>query len=885
MGAFNWKEGGLHLKIEKITDIMNKFFENNKFAGIIIGIIAAAFIIPFSFSDAYEQFELNLYDLRFKIKPPIAEWDKLYFINIDDNSTTALGQFPWTRDIYAAGLKTMKEIGMAQVSFDVMFPDPSPRQINDEVYKTLITKAVSRSKISEPEIVSVIKNNDAIFSEAIKNNSTSIIAYTFSEDPPTPDIIERQKTRAFIEGQKRFESLSSIPVPSGREKDFETFLETKTEAIVYPISEMLSTAKNFGFVNRETDIDGTIRRVRLIQVFNGRIYFNLALSMLIDACGIKNENIVINPGKNIILKNAFNEIKQKHEDIVIPIDESGIIFVNWAGKGPIDKSFFHIPFYALLEYPQFVNGVYEFFDNAGGPEGIQKRASLEAEIEKLVNSYAAAKTDDLKYKISQELLARRTELKTIKLSYLNNLISEKKKMEEAAGANPTSEQKKQIDITTEDIKTIELVLKTEDLKNRIGIIGLTATGTSDIASIPKYNEYPGVGTYHNTINTIMQRDFIKRSGKAVALIIIIVVSLFSGFIVQKLSSRKSLLTSILGFLLFNLMAFYLFAIHSIWVEQMGINLAILIPSVIIISIKLINEESQKKFIKGAFSRYIAPDVIEQIMQNPESLELGGENRRITIFFSDVAGFSTISEKLSPPDLVKLLNEYLSEMTDIIISHGGTIDKYEGDAIMAFYGAPQPYIDHELRACKAAIDMKKKLREMQENWRGIGQHELFVRMGMNTGLAVVGNMGSKMRMDYTAMGDSVNLASRLEGANKRYGTTAMISENTYNNVKDHVDVRKLDTIRVIGKTEPIVIYELLGMKGSLPQKVYDVIEVYNKGLEMFSEHQWKKAMKFFNDAIDIFPDDGPSKTYVERCEEFMKKPPSKNWDGVYSMKSK
>jgi adenylate cyclase len=182
-------------------------------------------------------------------------------------------------------------------------------------------------------------------------------------------------------------------------------------------------------------------------------------------------------------------------------------------------------------------------------------------------------------------------------------------------------------------------------------------------------------------------------------------------------------------------------------------------------------------------------------------------------------------------------------------------------------------------------MKKKLREMQEKWRRIGQHELFVRMGMNTGLAVVGNMGSKMRMDYTAMGDSVNLASRLEGANKHYGTTAMISENTYNNVKNHVDVRKLDKIRVVGKTEPIVIYELLGMKGSLPQKVYDAVEIYNKGMDMFSEHQWKKAMKFFQEALQILPDDGPSKTYVGRCNEFMKKPPSRNWDGVYTFKTK
>ncbi|HPS87778.1 MAG TPA: CHASE2 domain-containing protein [Spirochaetota bacterium] len=870
---------------EKITELLNKFFETNKFAGIAIGIIAAVIIIPFSFSDLYNQFELKLYDLRMKVKPSIAEWDKLYFINIDDNSTTALGQFPWTRDIYASGLKIMKEIGMSQVSFDIMFPDPSPKQINEEVYKNLMDQAGSRKKISQEEVISVLKNNDAIFSEGIKNNGTAILAYTFSEDQPTPDIIERQKTHAFIEGKKRFESIASIPVPPGREKEFELLAEKETVAIVYPINEMLTSAKNFGFVNRFTDIDGTIRRVRLVQVFDGRIYFNLALSMIIDACGVKKENIIINPDKNIILKNTFNEIKQKYEDIVIPMNKNGMIFVNWAGKGPIETSFHTIPFYALLEYPNFVNGVYEFFDNAGGTEGVQKRFVLESEIEKLSALLAAAKNDDDREKIWQELLKNRKELKKEKLSYLENLITEKKKMESQAGTNPTAEKKKQIDVITEDIKTVELVIRTEDLKNKIGIIGLTATGTSDIASIPLHNEYPGVGTYHNTINTIMQREFIKTPGKAVAFLIIILVALFTGFIVQKLSSRKSLAAAILGFLFINILAFYLFIVHSIWLEQLGINLALLFPSIIIISIKLISEESQKKFIKGAFSRYIAPDVIDQIMLNPESLELGGENRRITIFFSDVAGFSTISEKLSPPELVALLNEYLSEMTDIIISHGGTIDKYEGDAIMAFYGAPQPYIDHELRACKAAIDMKKRLREMQEKWRSVGQHELFVRMGMNTGLAVVGNMGSKMRMDYTAMGDSVNLASRLEGANKWYGTTAMISENTYTNVKDHVDVRKLDTIRVIGKTEPIVIYELFGIKGTLPQKVYDVIELYNKGLEMFGEHQWKKALKFFTDALEILPDDGPSKTYVGRCEDYMKKPPSKNWDGVYSLKSK
>ena len=181
------------------------------------------------------------------------------------------------------------------------------------------------------------------------------------------------------------------------------------------------------------------------------------------------------------------------------------------------------------------------------------------------------------------------------------------------------------------------------------------------------------------------------------------------------------------------------------------------------------EESQKRFIKNAFSFYLSPTVIDEIIKDPESLELGGEDREITIFFSDIKGFSTISEKLTPQELVKRLNEYLTEMTDIILKYNGTVDKYIGDAIMAFYGAPVLMPDHAAKACLAAVDMKKRLRELQETWRKAGMEPIFARMGIHSGKATVGNMGSRTRMDYTAMGDAVNLASRLEGANKSFDT--------------------------------------------------------------------------------------------------------------------
>jgi hypothetical protein len=254
------------LNPKKVIDSINKFFESNRFSGILIGIITFTIIIPFSFTDAYNKFELTLYDLRFKIKPSIEQWDKLYFINIDDNSTTALGQFPWTRDIYSTGLQTMRELGLSQICFDVMFPDPSPKQINEGIYKNLVDMAAAKKVIPETEILAVLKDNDIIFSDGLKYNGTAILSYTFSEDKPTPDIIERQNTRDFINSKKRFESIASIPVPQGREKEFEALSDPETSAIVFPITEMLSTAKNFGFVNRFTDIDGTIRKVRLVQV-------------------------------------------------------------------------------------------------------------------------------------------------------------------------------------------------------------------------------------------------------------------------------------------------------------------------------------------------------------------------------------------------------------------------------------------------------------------------------------------------------------------------------------------------------------------------------------------------------------------------------------------
>jgi adenylate cyclase len=295
----------------------------------------------------------------------------------------------------------------------------------------------------------------------------------------------------------------------------------------------------------------------------------------------------------------------------------------------------------------------------------------------------------------------------------------------------------------------------------------------------------------------------------------------------------------------------------------------------------IEERKQKSFITDAFGQYLSPDVIEALVEDPDKLSLGGERREMTAYFSDIQGFSTISESLTPDELVNLLNLYLTAMCDIISDNNGTIDKFEGDAIIAFWGAPLDQPDHAKLCCYATVDMQKALIGLREEWMKEGLPRVLVRMGVNSGPMVVGNMGSQSRMDYTIMGDSVNLAARLEGANKFYKNFSMISEFTYKQAADFIDVREMDTIRVVGKNEPITVYDLLERKGQTSGKVADLVPIYNQGLQLYKDKNFAGAIPIFEKGLKIIPQDGLSQTYVERCQRFLEDPPPADWDGVYT----
>ena len=426
-----------------------------------------------------------------------------------------------------------------------------------------------------------------------------------------------------------------------------------------------------------------------------------------------------------------------------------------------------------------------------------------------------------------------------------------------------------------------------ELEGKIVIVGATATATHDLHTTPYGPLTPGVEVHATIIENFLQADYLQRPAwiPLLDMGMIVGTGLLLGIIslyFRAYGMAVLLAAGIGGYLAVD---FYLFTQKGLWIHTVYPVLSQLWVYFAITLYRFAFEEKERRFIKSAFSQYLAPAVVDRLVENPQLLKLGGERKVITAFFSDVAGFSSIAEQLQAEELVELLNIYLTDMAEIILSYEGTVDKYEGDAIIAFFGAPIDFKDHATRTCFAAIDMQKRLAELRKQWKRDGKHELFMRIGINTGQVVVGNMGSVDRMDYTMMGDSVNLASRLEGVNKQYQTYTMISEFTYEMAKDEIEVRELDSIRVIGKKEPVKIYELLGKKGEMDDFIRLILPHFREGLGHYKSKNWEEGINCFEKALNLFEDDGPSLTYFERCITFQIHPPPPDWDGVFAMRTK
>jgi adenylate cyclase len=282
---------------------------------------------------------------------------------------------------------------------------------------------------------------------------------------------------------------------------------------------------------------------------------------------------------------------------------------------------------------------------------------------------------------------------------------------------------------------------------------------------------------------------------------------------------------------------------------------------------------------------LSPKIIDIITKDPSKLKLGGEEREVTIFFLDIAGFTTMSEALTPTQLVEVMNQCLTCFSSIVLKHEGLINKYIGDCIMAFWNAPIDQPNHAGQACLAALDCIKALPDLNKEFEAKGLPRIDCRIGVNTGTVVVGNMGSHERFDYTVMGDPVNLASRLEGANKEYHSHIMVSDVTFEKAKDSIEARDLDLIRVKGKKEPRRVFEVLCKKGDMSEALRQGRDKYHAALKLYRDQKFQDAIHIFEEVLHFLPDDHLTRKYLERARVYAITPPAANWDGVFEMKSK
>lgn len=430
--------------------------------------------------------------------------------------------------------------------------------------------------------------------------------------------------------------------------------------------------------------------------------------------------------------------------------------------------------------------------------------------------------------------------------------------------------------------------KPESFKDKVVLVGMTAIGTYDFRVTPFSPVTPGVYIHAASIQNILDGRFLVRQDYLVMFEIIafLVFGALMGFGFSRLPGWATILgTFVFGVVLYIVDVKTIFA-HGFWTLNVLPTMQATLTAVAIIIYKFLTEGREKRQIRRAFQHYLNKTVVDMIIKDPSRLKLGGERRECTVFFSDVRGFTTLSEKLSPEQLVHVLNTYLTPMTDLIFKYDGTLDKYIGDAIMAFFNAPIDQSDHAIRACHVSVDMMVELENLRKQWAAEGMtHHIDIGIGLNSGPMVVGNMGTPNYFNYTAMGDTVNLGSRLEGINKEYGTNIIISQSTHTLAREHIHVREMDLVKVKGKNEPVHIYELVG-KGPAIGASKDLIDTWARGLNLYRNQKWDDAIAMF-DMIrtQMKIGDGPSETYIERCEIMRAEPPGSDWDGVWTMTTK
>ncbi len=726
-------------------------------------------------SKAYNILELKALDLRCALQPVKKSIAPILHVDIDDKSLEELGRWPWPRIYHEKLTSILKELGAKQILMDVIFTEEYTDNPKQDV---LFSEALASTRITY--LPFYFTNNNDIMVDPLREILAKDITVSLNDTAKELSLDPKVLTQKFFLIKKSI--LDSVGIESIKKNP-----ENSLQEILEDIEE---SQKWFLFPEDEKYLEERIKKYKTIVLLLNKFQLNIPQNQW----PFKKECLDINPPIKLYTENIKGSGFLNSDADIDGITRKVPLFVKYQ-----NSILPHLSLSALIDLLKIKE------INLSNSKVILKNAHLKNKIKDIVipvdeNSNILINWtgkwgkafDHISYAYILRLQEIREEL-DLDLNFGNiqdpnaSIMDYLKKSE------------------------AELVKNARDLvKGKICIVGLTATGTHDLRAVPIQTKYPMVGVHSNLIETIFSESFIvKEEGFIRIFIFLFTACVIALGAITKL--WKSFLLWIGYFLLYSFIAFFLFVKFGIWIDLVGPFGIVFLGSSAITSLRFFTEEKEKLWIKKAFSHYLSNEVISEMINDPSILKLGGEKRNITVFFSDIRGFTSFSEGQQPEQVVAMLNEILTKQVKIVFKHNGTLDKFVGDELMAFWGAPsnKNLNDHGLLAVKTAIDIQAGMKELQTKWAEENKSILHIGIGINTGDMVVGNMGSAERMDYTVIGDNVNLGARLCSVADK--SEIIISESTYEKAKEEIQVEKLPPVKVKGKAKEIPIYRVIGLK--------------------------------------------------------------------------
>ncbi len=903
-------------------------------SALLLGLAATAAITVCHLFGLDGRTELLTLDLRFRYFSSAPANDDVVIVEIDDRSLQELGRWPWPREILAGVVEVLQECGARAVALDIILPEPQ---------KTRYVAA--EGDVYDPDTAPIIGTagprtvfDDALFEDAFRKGrvllpmhldfeSTDLgadealdanVAEVLRADPRAdflsvlrkayPELgtgtrgPEIERTARLYWRNRSLHFLKRFVIPPERAAGY----PARPGVIAPPLVRFAALCHRSGFVAYVPEDDGIMRRMPLLARAGEDLYPQFALALAEEWLAGEGSAEISADRSRITVRCPGGQTRE------IPVDGRGNLLINWApGRGRFRREsaarvasvrqlrkrmeknqvlprLYGLALLQRLGHTRLIAKMDAIYRERMAQAAARQRAALydpkaviepptrlleaEREAEKRIDDFLTDVLDDLEFyaggkpkddpdrRAAEQLAARYAEF--VKLTRDENELL---RGEIAEGLNEIRRR----------------------VKGKICLVGSTSTGAMDFVPTPVDPRMPGVRVHANIFNTIVSESFVTEAHPAIDVAVI----LLAGAVVSLLGTRLAVVRA--GPLALLLAAGY--AVVNLFVVFAALNCRLVLVApiaamvagfLVVTAYRQFTEERAKRHIRGLFAHALSPALVDRLIEDPSLARIGGERRVLSCFFSDLEHFTPLAERLGESDTVVLLNRFFDRMTEVIQTRwGGYLNKFLGDGIISFFGAPVVQEDHARRALAAAVSCQDELVRLN---RSLAEEfgdwvELACRIGVATGPVMVGNCGSTQRMDYTAIGDCVNLASRLESANKQFGTRVLADEVAWREGDDGTLLaRPLGKVLVVGKTEPVAVWNVLGPLAAASQQVRLGVADFARGVGLYQQRGFAEAVRAFQAALEKLPGDGASQFHISLCRQHLAAPPPGDWDGAVEL---